>query len=134
MPFVVTPLPTGSQKPARPHLQFPVRRGPDGKLVFVEQDSEAHVMSCANMIARCPSGYREDRPEFGWDWPDLDLIPVDPTPLVNALHAFEERIEDIQPVEDLAAQLAQAALGVQDIDLDLSIRSGDTTGLNAETD
>ena len=120
--------------PRSPHISYPFRRDPTtGKVVFVEQDSEEHVMSCVNMIARCPTGYREDRPEFGWDWPDMKLMPIDPSPLLNSIAAFEPRAHGTV-TEDDATQLAQAALGIQQIDVDVQVPSTDSTGVSQEND
>lgn len=120
-------------KPLRPHLKFPVQRGADGGLVWQEQGSEEQVLSCATLIARTPIGYRDERPEFGWDWPDLRLAPIDVTPLVNALNAFEPRAVAVLR-EDQIQQLADAASGVQNLTVELGMQTADSTGVNEEND
>lgn len=75
----------------RPHFAFPFRVGENGRVDVLEQDSDEHVMSCEHVIVRCPTGWREDRPEFGWPFPEFWTIPVDTGPLEEALAKFEPR-------------------------------------------
>jgi phage baseplate assembly protein W len=77
--------------PETPHFAFPFALGPDNKVGVVEQDSADHVMSCENVIVRCPTGFRQDRPEFGWDFPEFHPVPLDLDPLTDALRRFEPR-------------------------------------------
>lgn len=75
-----------------PHFAFPfVRAGK--KVAVVEQDTVEHVMACENVIVRCPLGFRQERPEFGWPWPTFQAIPVDLVQLETALRRFEPRGE-----------------------------------------
>lgn len=119
-------------QPDTPHLAFPFSRSPSGVINVVEQDSVEHIMACEQVIARCPLGYRDERPEFGWPWPDLRLMPLDPTPLINALNQFEPRAAAIS-VPDANA-LANAALGVDVINVNIPIASRDGTGSAQEDD
>lgn len=75
----------------RPHFAFPFQRGADGKVQVVEQDSEEHIMACENVIVRCPLGWREEKPEFGWPWPEFSTIPLDLSALEAALRQWEPR-------------------------------------------
>jgi phage baseplate assembly protein W len=76
----------------RPHFAFPFERDPaTGKVRVVEQDTPEHVMACENVIVRCPRGFRLDRPEFGWRFPQFRNVPVDVTELEAALQQFEPR-------------------------------------------
>jgi phage baseplate assembly protein W len=76
----------------RPHFAFPFERDPaTGKVRVVEQDTSEHVMACENVIVRCPTGFRPDRPDFGWDFPTFRNAPIDVTVLENALQRFEPR-------------------------------------------
>lgn len=75
----------------RPHFAFPFERDPSGKIRVVEQDSDEHVMSCEHVIVRCPLGWREDKPEFGWPWPEFANMPLDLTGLEAALRRWEPR-------------------------------------------
>lgn len=78
----------------RPHLRFPFARDPHtGSVGVVEQDSVDHVMSCEMVITVCPLGARDDRPEFGWPWPDLQTPPLDTESLRVALEEFEPRAD-----------------------------------------
>lgn len=113
--------------PNRPHFAFPFTRTATG-VQSVEQDSEEHILAQEQMVAYCPLGYREERPEFGWPWPDLQLMPIDATPLLNALNTF---------VPDANATLARAymvAAGVFEIDVNVQIKSSDATGVTQEGD
>lgn len=74
----------------RPHFEFPFRRV-GGKVAVVEQDTVEHVHSCQNVIVRCPLGFRDDRPEFGWPFPEFVNVPVDTRALEQALNEFEPR-------------------------------------------
>ena len=62
-----------------------------GQVSVVEQDTVEHIMSCETVIASYPVGYRHDRPEFGWAWPDLTTYPIDTSGLEQALKQFEPR-------------------------------------------
>lgn len=70
----------------RPHFAFPFARGS-----YVEQDTTDHVMSCENVIVRCPLGFRDDRPEFGIPWPEFAGAPIDPADITAALRRLEPR-------------------------------------------
>ena len=74
-----------------PHFKFPFERGTDGKVGVVEQDTDEHVMSCENVIVRCPVGFRVERPEFGWAFPEFHNAPIDTAALEAALQRFEPR-------------------------------------------
>ncbi len=74
-----------------PHLSFPFRRTAQGKVALVEQDTDAHVLSCVKVILNCPIGFRVDRPEFGWEFPVFHTFPLDTEPLEEALREFEPR-------------------------------------------
>lgn len=73
------------------HFAWPFQRGPDGKITVVEQDTAEHIAACENVIIRCPLGFREDRPEFGWPFPEFQPAPLDLAPLQAALRKFEPR-------------------------------------------
>lgn len=74
-----------------PHFAFPFERGANGKVNVVEQDSADHVMSCEQVIVRCPVGWRDERPDFGWPFPEFATMPVDLSALEEALRRFEPR-------------------------------------------
>lgn len=77
-----------------PHFAFPFGRGPDGKHVrVVEQDSLEHVDSCCQVIIRCPTGHRVERPEFGWPVPAPgQTFPLDTSGIVTAIQRLEPRV------------------------------------------
>ena len=57
-------------------------------VVQVEQDSLEHIDACAQVVIRCPLGFRDERPEFGWPFPEFGNIPLDVEPLEEALQRF----------------------------------------------
>lgn len=77
--------------PELPHLQFPFTLGAGGSVNVVEQDTVEDIMSCELVIVYCPIGFRDDRPEFGWAWPELEGAPINVASLEQALHEFEPR-------------------------------------------
>lgn len=120
-------------KPARPHIAFPFTRSATG-IQTVEQGSTEHFMAQANVVAYCPIGYRQDRPEFGWPWPDLEVMPIDSAPLVDALNRYLDSSVKAEAVIDPDA-LANAALGIQNININVEIPTGgDATGATQEDD
>lgn len=72
-----------------PHFAFPFERV-NGKAMTVEQDTVEHVMSCENVIVRCPVGFRVERPEFGIPWPEYRQ-DVQPGEIEAAMRRFEPR-------------------------------------------
>jgi phage baseplate assembly protein W len=77
----------------RPHFQFPFELCVEGGRVCaeqVEQDTPEHVMSCENVIVRCPVGFRVERPDYGVPWPEY-ATQIDPTAVLGALYALESR-------------------------------------------
>lgn len=106
---------------ARPHLRFPFQRV-GGRVNVVEQDDPEHVMSCNLVIVRCPLGFRDDRPEFGWPWPELGNAPIDLGPLRQALEQFEPRNERLDMTQFYDA--INAAIRVQ---VDAAIESEDAS-------
>jgi hypothetical protein len=101
--------------PDRPHFRFPFRRGS-----VVEQDTVDHVMSCEMVIVSYPVGLRQDRPEFGWPWPELETPPLDLGPLTQALKQFEPRGT---ATATQYADLIEAAM--QHISVDVAIQTTD---------
>jgi hypothetical protein len=97
-----------------PHFAYPFGRT-DGKVNVVEQDTTEHIMACENVILHCPTGFRDDRPEFGWTWPEY-RNRIDPGELVNAMTSFEPR-SSASPQE--LTTRAQAALGEAEIKVEV---------------
>lgn len=107
----------------RPHIKYPFQRDPaTGKVQVVEQDTPEHVMSCNLVITNCPQGAREDRPEFGWPWPELANAPLDLTPLRLALEQFEPRNARL----DMTQYLDAATAAVQ-VSVDFAISTDDAS-------
>lgn len=77
--------------PDIPHITWPFQRAPNGKVRVTEQDSPQHVASCEWAIIRCPLGFRQERPDFGWPFPTFADFPLDLTGLQQALKRFEPR-------------------------------------------
>lgn len=86
-----------------PHFAYPFGRGDNGKVAVVEQDTIEDVMACENVIVRCPIGFREERPDFGWAFPTFQTGELDLSSLTSALAQFEPRGDaDVTPWEDEA--------------------------------
>jgi phage baseplate assembly protein W len=79
----------------RPHFQQPFTFVPGQGVNVVEQDTPEHIQSCWYTIAACPTGFRTERPEFGWDQPFMRTMPVDFSGLVAAFQLFEPRVPDV---------------------------------------
>jgi hypothetical protein len=114
--------------PEAPHISFPFVRvdttkpGYDpslGGVQVVEQDTVEHVMSCETVIVHYPLGYRHDRPEFGWAWPELENAPLNLNSLEQALRQFEPR------GNASAAQYADVAAAAINVSVDVAIQSTD---------
>ncbi len=110
-----TPFLTGAGPPAspqpkreRPHFAFPFVRDGDFGILTVEQGTTEHVDACCQMIIRCPLGFREDRPDFGWPWPEFNTTPLQLGPLQEALSRLEPRsvpgVEQYRDAADAAVQ------------------------------
>lgn len=106
-----------------PHFAFPFERLPNGRVATVEQDTAAHIMACEDVITYCPLGARPERPEFGWRWPYMAQIPIDVSDLLAAQKRFEPRGNPTQV--ERTTQVAQEALGIVDLDVDIEIPTGD---------
>jgi phage baseplate assembly protein W len=100
----------------RPHFAFPFQRAGDGKVAVVEQDTLQHVDSCCQVIVRCPVGWRPERPEFGWQFPEFRSAPIDPGQLTHALRRFEPRAQNVSA--DEYADLANDAVRHLSIDVE----------------
>jgi phage baseplate assembly protein W len=81
-----------------PHLLFPFTvahdpayGGAGRKVLAAEQDTEKHVLSCVNVIVRCPVGFRIERPGYGVPWLEYQT-EVDEESLQAALLELEPRI------------------------------------------
>lgn len=85
-------------------------------------------MAQAFVVANCPLGYREERPEFGWEWPDMKLMPIDATSLLNALTVF------VPDGTFTLAQAQQVAADTFDMTINVGTATGDQTGVSQESD
>jgi phage baseplate assembly protein W len=81
-----------------PHFAFPFHRD-RGRVVVVEQDTLQHVDACCQTIVRCPAGWRDERPEFGWQFPEFRNAPLDPSVVTDALRRFEPRASNVRATE-----------------------------------
>lgn len=103
--------------PERPHFAYPFQRGASGGVNAVEQDTVEHVTACENVIVRCPLGWREERPEFGWPWPEFHPAPLPLGPLQAALRQFEPR-GNTSAVE--YADVVDASIRYMQVDVEVS--------------
>jgi hypothetical protein len=98
----------------RPHFAHPFVRGGH----VVEQDDPEHIKACATRVVLCPVGFRDDRPEFGWPWPEFANAPIDTDELRQALKQFEPRAD---PSAREWGDVADAA--TRHISVDLEVQS-----------
>jgi phage baseplate assembly protein W len=70
--------------PDLPHFAFPFGRDATGKVGVVEQGTLDHVRSQEYAVVVTPVGYRDDRPDFGWEVPLFSNLPLDLSPLADA--------------------------------------------------
>lgn len=119
-PSVSVSIPTPRPRRARvaprtPHFAFPFKRS-GGLVRTVEQDTEEHVMACENVIVRCPVGFRAERPEFGWPFPEFRTAPLDLSELEAALRRWEPRgqasAQEWADEADAAVREIQVEVGV----------------------
>ena len=109
-PFLTGPGPAASPQPKhdRPHFAFPFQRDGVYGILTVEQGTTEHVDACCQMIIRCPLGFREDRPDFGWPWPEFNTTPIELGPLQEALSRLEPRaVPDVTQYQDAAEAAVQ---------------------------
>ncbi len=104
----------------RPHLRFPVRRGS-----YVEQDSDEHEQSRAELVISCPVGWRTERPEFGWRFPLFRNAPLDTTSLEHALRQFAD--VEVARIDEFA-DAANAAVRRMDVYLQSTEAGGNQRG------
>lgn len=90
-----------------PHFDFPFRRGADGKVVCNEQGTQAQITAQQMRVLVTPMGYRDDRPDFGWPWPEFTNIPID---LSGLRDAFVRLVPDADVRIEEWADAADAAI------------------------
>lgn len=61
-----------------PHFDLPFRFE-GGQLAVVEQDTLADVENKVEALIRCPLGFRDELPSFGWPRPEFGTAPLDTT-------------------------------------------------------
>jgi hypothetical protein len=59
-----------------PQFDLPFRFE-NGQLATVEQDSLADIVNKVETLVRCPLGFRDELPEFGWPQPAFETTPLD---------------------------------------------------------
>jgi phage baseplate assembly protein W len=91
-----------------------------GQVAVVEQDDTAHIDACCQVITRCPVGFRIERPEFGWRFPEFRTAPLDTDALVSAIQRFEPRVSEVRAREyaDVASDV------VRHISIDVGVIQG----------
>jgi len=71
----------------RPHFTWPFeRRG--GHVAVAEQGSQAHINTQIYSVVATPLGYRAERPEFGWPFPEFAMVPLELATLQAAIANF----------------------------------------------
>lgn len=96
--------------PERPHLNFPVKLRPGGRLLVNEQDSDAEVEGCIAAVLSWPIGTRRGDPGFG--------VP-------NEL--FESGGPHLDEIRAAVSANEPRAAGVRDEVIDQALRAGIAT-------
>jgi phage baseplate assembly protein W len=75
--------------PTNPHFSWPFGRDSrTGKVGVVEQLSPDHIRGQEFAVVITPQGWRSERPDFGWVWPEFANFPLDLRPLEEAIERF----------------------------------------------
>ena len=88
---------TAPEPPEHPHFAWPFQRGNGGKINVVEQDTTEHIVGQQFAVICTPLGYRPSRPDFGWEWPEFQTLPLN-------LGDLREAISRLVPDADVDAQ------------------------------
>jgi phage baseplate assembly protein W len=102
--------------PENPHFAFPFVRqstAHGGKVAVVEQDEQDHVMSCVNVIVRCPVGFRLERPDFGVAQLDYRTVVIPHGVMQMALTELEPRVQITTDVERDWSNLGDAIVTIE---------------------
>ncbi len=75
-----------------PQLALPFRFD-RGTPAVVEQDSPEDIEMCAEAVLRCPTGFREELPEFGRPPLAFAQAPLDTARLRAAVDRWEDRAD-----------------------------------------
>ena len=101
--------------PILPHFVTPFSLGSTGKPKVAEQDSTDDVRSCVLNILSCPLGGHLGDSAFGTPSILFQTIPIDPTPLMNAVQEYEPRAQNL--LADDIGNIAAEALGIVSLEI-----------------
>lgn len=99
--------PLAKVQPERPHFAWPFTRPDAGGVYVVEQGSPDHIRGQQYALVVTPLGWRSERPEYGWPWPEFSMVPLDLEPLRLALRRF---VPDADVVVEEWADVASEAI------------------------
>jgi hypothetical protein len=79
-----------AEPPDRPHFAFPFVRTTTSRqgVGVVEQSTLEHIRSQEYVVVVTPAGWRDERPDFGWEMPMFANVPLDLSSLAEALRRF----------------------------------------------
>lgn len=97
----------------RPHFAYPFQRGANGSVTVVEQDTTDDVDTQVNVLLRCPVGFRDDNPSFGWPFPEFHNAPID----TGALQAAVTRWVGAEVNADEYAETADISMRRIDVEV-----------------
>lgn len=99
------------------HLKWPLELGPKGSLVTVEQDTNADVANCINVILNYPQGSRLDLPKFGL--PGQIGLPGGPN-----LNDIRQAVLAFEPRADVNVHLTDSIIraGISRVEVDYATR------------
>lgn len=75
-----------------PHLKWPLEFAGTG-MVVIEQDTLQEVEQCVEILLRCPTGFREELPQFGVEDQTFRENGVDLEMVANVVATWEPRAD-----------------------------------------
>jgi len=111
--------------PTLPHFAFPFRRS-NGRVAVVEQRSPEHITGQEFAVVVTPMGFRDERPDFGWEWPEFVNVPVD---LSGLRDAFQRLVPDSDA--DITEWADEADAAIRHIDV-VQVLSGEGVAFSSQ--
>lgn len=104
-----------------PHWQYPATFNVATGVGVVEQDTIGEVFANVQKIANCPVGACPEAPGIGVPSIVFGQVPLDPTPIVNAIQAQEPRAT----IAALSQAMGDADFGTWVLSLTTQFAGGD---------
>jgi hypothetical protein len=95
-------------------------------VAVVEQRSPEHITNQEFAVVVTPLGFRDERPDFGWEWPEFAPVPLD---LSGLRDAFVRLVPDSDAKVEEWGDIADAAIRHVDVS---QILSGEGVSYSSE--